>query len=590
MHYPCAINRIDDHIVIEDVNIKRRKNLNLDDEERQKMGEIMLKDNKYYFIPNKKENMNINDFTGEDLFAWLIFKGTKYPINKNKYRLKEGDIIKLGRIWLIVRHIYIPIKKEKNSSLERKATDCIMVSYHNQGNQSLNIKDDFNFKSDNKLYANLIDNSDDDESSDSDKKNTNKINFISDKKEKKDKNKDNKKEKDKEKDKDKDKEKKDKEKKNNQKICRICYLEEDNPSLNPLIRPCKCSGSMKYIHLKCLIMWIKTKVEIDSSEYLDNGKYKIYSSEKVECELCKEVFPNYINHNNKLYNLMDFEQNFGEENNDENYNNIIITESENNKDSKSKAKKESKNKKKKEDDKSQDKDNNKKINTKNIPYIIFDSIPLEKNVPAYRYIAKFSKNILKIGRGIDMDLIMNDLSISRNHCHLEINETGEVLLKDVNSKFGTLILIQAKRMEILENQTLTIQVGRTFFNFGLSKNNSLFSCCKAEEIDLTKSYEKINYRAVKYKKFCTILTEIETDDEEVQIQTQTQNEVPKKEESLYENALKDINNKKNNNDEIKMERMKTTVDKSEKDIIFNSKIEFFEKNKSFEQEKINPDF
>ena len=144
MHYPCAINRIDDHIVIEDVNIKRRKNLNLDDEERQKMGEIMLKDNKYYFIPNKKENMNINDLTGEDLFAWLIFKGTKYPINKNKYRLKEGDIIKLGRIWLIVRHIYIPIKKEKNSSLERKATDCIMVSYHNQGNQSLNIKDDFN--------------------------------------------------------------------------------------------------------------------------------------------------------------------------------------------------------------------------------------------------------------------------------------------------------------------------------------------------------------------------------------------------------------------------------------------------------------
>ena len=67
MHYPCAINRKDDHIVIEDVNIKRRKNLNLDDEERQKMGEIMLKDNKYYFIPNKKENMNINDLTREDL-------------------------------------------------------------------------------------------------------------------------------------------------------------------------------------------------------------------------------------------------------------------------------------------------------------------------------------------------------------------------------------------------------------------------------------------------------------------------------------------------------------------------------------------
>ena len=104
MHYPCAINRIDDHIVIEDVNIKRRKNLNLDDEERQKMGEIMLKDNKYYFIPNKKENMNINDLTGEDLFAWLIFKGTKYPINKytgiNKYNY---PVLKTHQ--LIAKHI-----------------------------------------------------------------------------------------------------------------------------------------------------------------------------------------------------------------------------------------------------------------------------------------------------------------------------------------------------------------------------------------------------------------------------------------------------------------------------------------------------
>jgi len=55
-----------------------------------------------------------------------------------------------------------------------------------------------------------------------------------------------------------------------------------------------------------------------------------------------------------------------------------------------------------------------------------------------------------------MDLIMNDLSISRNHCHLELNKNREVLLTDANSKFGTLILEQTKKIEILENQTLTI--------------------------------------------------------------------------------------------------------------------------------------
>ena len=128
---------------------------------------------------------------------------------------------------------------------------------------------------------------------------------------------------------------------------------------------------------------------------------------------------------------------------------------------------------------------------KDIPYIVFDSIAYEKNTPSYRYIAKFNNNELKIGRGIDMDLIMNDLSISRNHCHLELNENGEVLLNDSNSKFGTLILVQTKKIEILDSQTLTIQVGRTFFNILYRKNNSLFSCCHAEEIDLTKSYEKL---------------------------------------------------------------------------------------------------
>ena len=545
---------------------KRKQNLNLE-EENLKMGEIAVKDNKYYFIPNKKENMD--ELTGEELFSWLIFKGNKYPLNKNRYRIKEGDIIKLGRLWIIIRGINIPIKKEKNKRLDRKDTDCIAVSHHNQGNQSLNIKDDF--KDDNKNYSNYSDNSDE-ESSDSEKtekKEKNKIiNLIEDDKSK------NKKEKEKE------KEKKDEKNNDVQKICRICYLEEDNPSLNPLIRPCKCSGSMKYIHLKCLIVWIKTKVEIDNSEYLDNRKYIIYSAEKVECELCKEVFPDYIKHNNKLYNLLDFEQYFGEEEEKENERNNNVTVTEGELDKKGKGKMGSSNstnsnlkKKKTDEEKSQEKINNKKD-----PYIILDSISFEKNQLSYRYIAKFSNNTLKIGRGIDMDLIMNDLSISRNHCQLELTDNGEVLLKDVNSKFGTLILVQAKKVEILENQTLTIQVGRTFFNIGYKKNNSLFSCCQAEEVDLTQSYEKINYKAVKFRNHCDILTEVENDEEdEVEIESESQS---KEVTSEYENAIKDINNKKK-----KSGKLNTYEDKKEGDLIDASRVEIDEKNNTFQEEK-----
>ena len=512
--------------MIEDIDRRRKKKkLNLDDEDNQKMGEIFLKDNKYYFIPNKKENMN--ELTGEELFAWLIFKGTKYPINKNRYRLKEGDILKLGRLWLIVRGIHLPSKKGKDKRLDIKDTDCIMVSHHNQGNQSLNIKDDF--KDDNKMNVKYLDNSDDD-SSDSEKKEKNKIiNLIDDDKDKNTINNI------------KGKEKEKKEKKNNiQKICRICYLEEDNPSLNP-----------------------------------------------------KEVFPNYIKHNNKLYNLMDFEQNFGEDiNDDKNNNNNSVLEGEADKKKRANGKKGLENSNNKNDalknNKTEEENSQDKMNSKNDAYIILDSLSFEKNSPSYRYIGKFTKNELKIGRGIDMDLIMNDLSISRNHCHLELTNSGEVLLKDVNSKFGTLILVQSKKLEILEHQTLTIQVGRTFFHIGYKKNSSLFSCCQAEEIDMTQSYEKINYRAVKFNKFCSILTERESVDEE--IQNEVKDEVIKSEkESEYDIAIKDINNKKNNNIE-KSERLKTNVDKCEADLIDASKVDVDEKNNTFQQEKEEYDF
>jgi hypothetical protein len=45
-----------------------------------------------------------------------------------------------------------------------------------------------------------------------------------------------------------------KRKKLNVPICRIC-LGDENYNNNPLINPCTCSGTMKYIHLYCLKQW-----------------------------------------------------------------------------------------------------------------------------------------------------------------------------------------------------------------------------------------------------------------------------------------------------------------------------------------------
>jgi len=42
--------------------------------------------------------------------------------------------------------------------------------------------------------------------------------------------------------------------------CRFCLGDTEKDS-NPLITPCKCAGSMKYIHYKCLQVWLMEKVK-----------------------------------------------------------------------------------------------------------------------------------------------------------------------------------------------------------------------------------------------------------------------------------------------------------------------------------------
>jgi E3 ubiquitin-protein ligase DOA10 len=48
-------------------------------------------------------------------------------------------------------------------------------------------------------------------------------------------------------------------------ICRICLGEDEADTDNPLITPCKCSGTMSLIHIKCLIEWLNQKRETRES-------------------------------------------------------------------------------------------------------------------------------------------------------------------------------------------------------------------------------------------------------------------------------------------------------------------------------------
>ncbi|XP_023787270.1 E3 ubiquitin-protein ligase MARCH7 isoform X4 [Cyanistes caeruleus] len=59
-------------------------------------------------------------------------------------------------------------------------------------------------------------------------------------------------------------------------LCRICQMSSAS-SDNLLIEPCKCTGSLKYVHQECMKKWLQSKINSGSS-----------LEAVTTCELCKE--------------------------------------------------------------------------------------------------------------------------------------------------------------------------------------------------------------------------------------------------------------------------------------------------------------
>ena len=241
-------------------------------------------------------------------------------------------------------------------------------------------------------------------------------------------------------------------------VCRICYLEEDENCIeNPLVQPCICTGSVKFIHLNCLRKWVSTRscVKIDNS-----SECCIFLIKPVECELCKTKFPDFIKYENRLLPVMDFSQEFES-------------------------------------------------------YLTMESLTLDKQNNKFIYVISLDKDRkIKIGRGHEARVILSDISVSRIHCIMTV-EKNQVFLEDNNSKFGTLILVQCPNIKLSENLPLNIQVGRTFFNCKLKKSFKLFNCCEIEEKNNLFYYYNQNEKFIKDHLGMVIkpdLSEIDSDD------------------------------------------------------------------------------
>lgn len=475
--------------------------------------ELLLKINK---IENKYE-FNFNNFNFDDKgnittynSAWFLLKKSRIKEKMNKYRLKRGDILKIGRIFVKIKDIKFEINKK--SKTDNSSYDFELISNQSKNtnnkifikeidNLNLNDRKELNAKK-NRIYSlanqrnatdpnlddkiqilNLNTNNNNNNNKDNNiniNANNNNIRFqdeIEDNKnniEKKE-------------------SKKIKLKKS--RICRICYLEEESELDNPLVHPCKCSGSLKYIHLKCLKHWIMTKScqKVDESDFCN-----VFLFKEVECEICKMQFPDLIKHNGQYFYLLDFTKDF-----------------------------------------------------KN--YLILETITLDEEGNKFLYVISLLNKEIKIGRGILSDILLSDVSVSRIHCNINI-EGNNIFLQDNDSKFGTLVLIQTPTIKMVENLPLFIQVGRTFLNFELKlMQKSFFSCCGVGENVNVFHYYMQNDKQVKLNSVLTVKSDkdLEKDNDDDDNEEEEEEKIEIKNENGNGNLNKDNND---NNDEIEINK------------------------------------
>ena len=173
---------------------------------------------------------------------------------------------------------------------------------------------------------------------------------------------------------------------------------------------------------------------------------------EIDCEICKGKIPDYIRHKNNLFKIIEF-------------------------------------------------------NTKFKNYISFENLTLDKQKYKFIYIINLDKDKkIKIGRGHESNVLFNDISISRVHCSINV-EDEHVFLEDNNSKYGTLVLIQTQKMNLTENIFLNMQIGRSFINCKVKKPFKIFGCCEVSEKVDSNFYYQQNEK--KMKKILTVKTEEE---------------------------------------------------------------------------------
>ncbi|RCN39771.1 zinc finger, C3HC4 type [Ancylostoma caninum] len=84
-------------------------------------------------------------------------------------------------------------------------------------------------------------------------------------------------------------------------LCRICHTECDSPR-DPFVSPCRCSGSLLYVHRSCLVHWL----ELSTRKMVPSPRCELcgYNYRRRNCiNLSSLHFP-HLSARDRLLNLL----------------------------------------------------------------------------------------------------------------------------------------------------------------------------------------------------------------------------------------------------------------------------------------------
>ncbi len=197
-------------------------------------------------------------------------------------------------------------------------------------------------------------------------------------------------------------------------MCRIC-LSDISEDQNPMISPCNCAGTMRYIHVDCLQKWVSSRLTMKNSEHSVSYHWKA-----MDCELCKQTFPKVISVSDKRYELFTVKKPAG-------------------------------------------------------PYAVLEVITRDRSKSGIHVISFKNKSVITLGRGHECDVRISDISVSRFHALIRY-QSNTFTLEDNDSKFGSLVQIQTS-LRLDASKQFSVQVGRTVLTMALKKQSGNLAIC-----------------------------------------------------------------------------------------------------------------